>query len=697
MADFDKVKKIHDYMPALYNTRVNPNWKAFVEAIGESDQEIADLIEAVRKQFFIKTASRPYIDRLGTANSVQRPRFVGMDDQTFREFIPIMSYNPKQVKIVLDKLLDLFFFKDSTTSFIQTSEYEPFSLSDGWELDYLIDSIKNERIAFSTDEFVDISNATADEIVSAINRQVQHSYAISYEDSISKKTYIRIFTNTIGAKGSLSMIGGLANIGMKFDGFNFSAGNGVNTEWNVAIVGNTVTFTYVSGDDPGLEFISVGDTALIDIPDNTGYFKITDVNTADKLFSFTGMFNTAGNYTQTSADDLKFIENITTHVYTQDRRALTWEVKPGEIIVEIPPSPPVVKRNRKGAAHVNGTTSLVTSFPSINSIELNNAEDFPDTGGKLLIEQLNEIKTELSPTDQTEYRFNGRLISDQPVYTYTGKVGDTLTGISPDLPPVSSLNKYNLVSADRVSSELAIETSVDHDYVVGEYAVLNDVVGLSSINGTWRITEIIDATHFKCSSPGLDGTSTSGTVRVERIGISPENSKVILRSSKLEPDMPGPYMWDENADFVLSSYTANLISQINAGTTNRNILVEPNDIPEEEGRLIFDFGTERQEGPVRYFYKPSISAIAIDPAYVFKFTHEIGSAVTRINRRGGIQFKGDGSERAPYITDPSAAREVLEELMQEIKSVGVFLNFMVRFSKTYYGTVDTYRSGVDPG
>ena len=56
---------------------------------------------------------------------------------------------------------------------------------------------------------------------------------------------------------------------------------------------------------------------------------------------------------------------------------------------------------------------------------------------------------------------------------------------------------------------------------------------------------------------------------------------------------------------MLSSLTANLVDEIKAGTTQRNIQVTLNDIPNEEGRLIFDFGTEKQEGPVRYLFKPS--------------------------------------------------------------------------------------------
>ena len=206
-------------MPGVYNSRHNPNWKALIDSIGESDQDVADLIESVRKQLFVKTASRPYIDRLGAANNIQRPKFVGMDDPTFREFIPIMSYNPKQVKVVLDKLLDLFFFKNSTTSYIQTSNFEPFILSDKWTLEYAVDGLNKERIEFSEDEFQDISAATANEVVSAINRQSKFTYAIAHEDSISRRIYIRIFTKTIGSKGSISMNGGLANIMMQFDGF----------------------------------------------------------------------------------------------------------------------------------------------------------------------------------------------------------------------------------------------------------------------------------------------------------------------------------------------------------------------------------------------------------------------------------------------------------------------------------------------
>jgi len=146
----NKTDRLHDQMPRFYKTRTNPNWSALVSALGESDDNLAELIEEVSKQFFVKTAERPYLDRLGANFQVSRPKFVGMDDPTFRTYIPVLAYQPKQVKLVLDLLLDIFFFKESTTAFTQSESSQPFNLSDGWELEYTIDGDKLEDITFNT-------------------------------------------------------------------------------------------------------------------------------------------------------------------------------------------------------------------------------------------------------------------------------------------------------------------------------------------------------------------------------------------------------------------------------------------------------------------------------------------------------------------------------------------------------------------
>src|SRR5271157_1318178 len=96
-----KIDQIHNIMPAHYNTRTNPNWNALIKAIGQSDQNLANLVVAVKDQFFVKTASAPYLDNLAANDGVSRPPGTGMNDANFKKFIPIMAYKPKQVKFII--------------------------------------------------------------------------------------------------------------------------------------------------------------------------------------------------------------------------------------------------------------------------------------------------------------------------------------------------------------------------------------------------------------------------------------------------------------------------------------------------------------------------------------------------------------------------------------------------------------------
>lgn len=701
----NRVDNLHQQMPAAFNTEVNPNWKALIEAIGTADQDTLNLIENVRQQFFIKTASRPYIDKLAASNQLQRPKFVGMEDADFKKFIPILSYQPKQVKLILDDLLDLFFFKESTTSFISSSDVQPFVLQDGWELEYNVDSTYTERISFNAAEFTNISLASADEVVAAINRQATNSYAIAFLDSVTKFINIKIFSKTIGSKGSIQITGGRADIGFKFEGYNFEAGQGIATQWSVSKIGDTVSLQYTGvGGTPNIDKLQIGDVVIINRPGNVGSFTITQVDPVANIVQYANLFATVETFTGSNINDVKFFTPYKANIYLIDKKAAVWEVRPGEIVVEIPPSPPVVRRKRAGSAHINGLDSTVTNTISRSTIEISNIASFPNSGNFFFIPK-NEIQTYF-PTqgDTTYFQSNGRLDSSLPKYSYTSKVGNQLQGITPLLPITAGISQFALVSAHRDANNiLTCITSLPNDYVVGQSITIRDATlgagtGIDT-NGTWTISTIVSSTQFTCFSfSGSLGTraSTGGTVASERVGIASTGSTVILSTAILQVNKYGPYMWDINASFVLSSLTANLTVEIKSGTTSRNIEVTTNDIPNSETKIIFDFGTERQEGPVRCFYKPNSTSLAIDPSFVFQFTHDVGSSVTMIRRRGGIQFSGLGTEYGSYVTDPAAARIVLQTLMQDVKSVGIFINFLIRYPHLYYSTIDVYKSGIIP-
>jgi len=825
-----KVDRIHDQMPRYFRTRVNPNWKALIESMGESDQTLSDLVEEVKKQFFMKTAERPYIDKLGANFKVSRPKFIGMDDATFRNYIPVLAYQPKQVKLVLDLLLDIFFFKESTTSFTQSEGFSPYDLRDKWKIEYTIDGVKKESIVFESDDFTDITMATAEEVAAVINRKALYSFAIVFDDRIQKRKFIRIFTNTIGSKGSVQVTGGRANLEFRFIGFNNDSGAGTNTTWNITKIGETVTFEHTGGTSPGLDRVLAGDIAIINIPDNEGSFEITKVNVGTGTFEFVNLFGTPGSFDHSSDPDsaVNFMTADKAVIYTNNNRAVVWEVSPGEIIVEIPASPPVVKRNLSGSAHINGIVDTIVNRVSATELELNNVEEWPLAGGQFVIQKEDEIATRIltdTEDEQVSYLLNTRFDKKQ-IYNYTAKVGNNLTGVTPDLPIIANIFEHDIVSAERQTGfDVLVTTTAPHGFLEGEavriqntqsplitkslrvdilladtdinvvnkmaarigaeadfnttslgniieitnsnigpttdvtdidsgvsIAVIqqgtialpeitqigvsngasydvagdaerfeissaNDITryhvwfnvldginypqtnpGLddSGIDGTFIISEIVSPTQFKYISPGEFGTKTGGLARVERIEMSNSGSLAYLTSAQLDTGLLGPNIWDANAAFVLSSLTTSTADEIKAGNNVRTLNINPiNNIPNEEGFVIFGFGTENEEGPVRYLFKPTPSSMQIDPAYVFKNNHDVGDTITVIRRKGAHVISSTGKEYAPYITDPSIAREVLQELLRQVKSVGIFIEFLVRFPEQLYATLDVYRSDVD--
>ena len=694
--------QIHNALNPYFNTRENPNWKAVIEAIGESDQDVANLIQEIRQQFFVSTASRPYLDRLAANYKVSRPKVVGMDDPTLRKYVPILAYQPKQVKAVIDDLLDIFFFKESTTAFAESSAHGPYLMKDGWEIEYLVNGSSSERILFSSLDFNDISNATAAEVTAAINRQAKYSFAVIFNDKITGKDYVRIFTKTIGSKGSVEVTGGRADISLQFTGFISTAGSGPDTQWNITKIGDTMRYTYVAGAGANIFQIGTADNVVIDMPGNSGTFAITNVNISESYFEFQNLLGTAGsfNHATTPGYYVRFVRPERVVVYTRDNRSVVWEVTPGQIVIEMPATPPVVRRNLKGSAHLNGPIATMMERVSNTSIKVDLAEDWPNAG-QFVLQPAEEVKCRIvTPTvDEittlemdTEFDVRGHR------FTYASKTvvsgGYVLSGITPDLPVASGVADLAIASIDSDSSGvLTVETTTPHQIKLnGSVKIYGITPTPDAMNGIFDVISVIDANTFTCqSSSDAMPPRSIGMVRIERVGLADSGSPIYLTSSIANTGIYGPYMYDTTAPFVVSSYTGTTTQAISTGNIVLNLEINtPNNVPNEQGYLIFDYGLNTQEGPVRYLYKASESTIALDPAYIFKYNHTVGSTITAIRRKGAYVLSGLGKEYGFYISDPAMARQILQDLIAQVKSAGVFLEYIIRYPTVYYSDYDTY-------
>lgn len=688
-----KTDRLHDLMPSAFNTRTNPNWSGLLEAAGEQDQLVADLVREVRKQFFVKTASRPYIDTLASNNMLSRPRLLGMSDDTFRKYIPILSYQPKQVRNIITNVLDLFFAKENTTVYMTSTLAEPYSFEDGWELDYIVDGVNNEHIVFNTSDFANINAITAAEVASAINKKGSYSFAEAFFDDVLKQTFVRIFSKTLGARGSLLITGGRSIIALQLNGFITQSGTNSNTEYTVTKIGDELTWEWTSGNTPGINFLKAGDIVIINLAGNEGSFAIERVDIANNRFVFRNLLGTAGVFTQTSSDDVKFLRPQKIVISDNPTRAALWETSPNELSVEFPATASV-DRNIIGGAYINGTTGLMLDRLSDSSLTLEDATDFP-TSGKFKLQRVNEIKTRiLTTTENTiiSVPVNTRLQGiDEILYSYTGKSGNTLTGITPSLPALSSLNEFSISSLSRNGTVATVVTSSPHDYSVGEYAIISGASD-TTFNGSWEISTIVNTTTFQYETTLAASSATGATARVERMGLANSGSTVLLNSAQLGTGIEGPHVYDPNSAFVLSSLTATLSTAIQAGKIVPIVSIGANSILNEPGFVIFDYGLTNQEGPVPYLYKPNSTSIAIDPSYTFLHNHSINSNIVMLRQKGNIVLTSDGAQIPFYVTDTSIARITLQQLMLDVKAAGIFINFLIRFPDQLYSVLDPYNS-----
>ena len=110
-------------------------------------------------------------------------------------------------------------------------------------------------------------------------------------------------------------------------------------------------------------------------------------------------------------------------VYTRENRAIVWETSPGQIIVEMPASPPVVKRSLAGSAHINGVVSTVAQRIDDTTLQLDDAVDWPLNGGKFVLQERQEIQhRHLNDFEDTITisQFDTRF-DKQRIYSYTSK------------------------------------------------------------------------------------------------------------------------------------------------------------------------------------------------------------------------------------------------------------------------------------
>lgn len=382
-----------------------------------------------------------------------------------------------------------------------------------------------------------------------------------------------------------------------------------------------------------------------------------------------------------SVDDVLFFRSTKKKLESSKRPATVWEIDSNEIIITLPATPVIVRRNLAGSAHVQGTSALI-SKTFTGSMELVNADYFPVVNGSFYLQ-----------------KSNGVVLTDQK-YTYQTRNGTTILGITP-IPRIVGNNiqlKAGPLSTITSSNIIQVTSTNPHGLAGGELIEIKNFDGFaglsaSDINGVRSVVSIIDEITFTFTADNA-ATSTSTnypTVGKGEIFVS-SGSKIVITNIQQNSGYVGSFIYDpKNAKYTISEMQTALTQNVLLGEFGGSLLVSnSNSFPDTSGQVVINYGREDEEGPIRYIAKPGNNSIFIDPSYRFKKSHSNGAVVSLIRYNYATSVDPLGKLYPVYIVDTVGPREKLKELLLDAKAAGVSVRFIVILPENVYNAYSLY-------
>lgn len=169
----------------------------------------------------------------------------------------------------------------------------------------------------------------------------------------------------------------------------------------------------------------------------------------------------------------------------------------------------------------------------------------------------------------------------------------------------------------------------------------------------------------------------------------PAVTKVVRRdnlgASYLQENVPspegisGPYLWDITKGFIINEEECFTTQTVDASTEGIIFVDDASVVPDDQGFVVFGFGTSKEEGPVPYLSRPSQNSIIVNPTYNFRFSHEPGTNISLVQQNFPYTPTDDGTDFPFYLTDEVSGRIYAEELVELVKATGIQLIITVLY------------------
>jgi hypothetical protein len=655
-------KRLRQFMnPAVKGKMID----GVLSGFASGDQSNANNVILMKDQLFIASATHRYLQNLLSGIGVIKPVNVGIDDDSFRE-LAIKQTNTKLVTNVFLDVLETFYGADAVKASAISTKTEGYKLEDGMTLIILADKqTKPLTITFTAKDFTNIAHATADEICAVISRFAFNAaypiVAITEVDKVLDLRYVKVRSLTKGPNSAITIVGGSAQNVLQFLAPS-PAQSKDGTEYAVSFVGQYVRFTWVAGPDPALQFLNAGDTVNIYGPSvleiNRGTFTVENAQGGavnDSFFEILNpIFKAQANVICNPADSVS------------------------------------------GDGQVKATADILTS-PTGLIRSANVVTVYTATPHNFAIGNMVNIKD----SDNTTFFGTFPITSVLPTSFTFNQIGiDAISGGG--TAEVTFIISAEPVGAIRLNSLTTITTTTNHSFVIGQQVSVSKVRD-SSFDGLVTVTGVTantfnyiqdssnEITFFQTKRNTLQSLDRYATVYeanpYEITIFLPVTTRIVkrgligawhLHSSSTDRSFPGSYIFSPKSGLSITRTGTKLNEPLTAGTVKTVVAMQnTTQFPDAEGFLMLNWGEENQEGPIRYFGRPSSGSLLVDPSYKFKQDHANGSSVYIIKDTHPVIPRPDGTSRQAFLTGSASGRLEAESLIEKLKASGIFLNIIL--------------------
>jgi hypothetical protein len=613
-------KRLRSYLNPFIK---GPNTDAILTALATGNSSyLINNVRSVNDMLYITTALGDYLDQRLADYGITRPPSVGLSDEVFSQ-IGIEVKNRKQVRDLINNLLDAIFGDEYTRASNSSGAFEPYNLTDGDTLIVDFDQSNTVTIQFSTNDFENIAAASAQEVADAITKSLRNQgfSGTAIEKDDGNGPYVEILSDTIGPISSVQILGGSAQNQLQFPAV-VGAGGNASTQWTLSLQsGGVVRFTWTGGANPQVGKVSAGNYVNIygggfASSDNVGSFTITKAvgGAADvAYFEIENPLGTPGIVVQGSDSAVLFYNPVRETIADRTSYAAVYQTQGRVLQIFIPAATKVIRRSRLGSAHLHDAPNGVFTFFAQ-----------PNSGDVFAITSTVSL----------------RAGSDFPI-------GGTLAG--------TAANFADAVNAAVGGVDAIVGQDTGESVIPPNTTPGNNIVTIwnDSLANTLVITYTGSA-NVTASGPLGDPTS-------------------------LQPNQQGPYMYDTTQPFIVSNIGTTLNQNLD-GTMSRVIQVDDSSqFPDDIGYLIFGYGTQDQEGPVPYIARPSNSTLLISPSYTIQTAHADGTDVALVAQKAPVSVSADGLNYPFYITDVVSGRVYAQDLINSVAATGINIVFTILY------------------